>query len=113
MREVRPYHFVCVNLYFSALIDRNTYIDFYHRLGLKHKNILLFMAQNHGCIVSERHLRRILSKLGLYQRQRNDITHVANFISQQMDESGRQHGYRMMYLKCKLAGCSLVFQYKC
>lgn len=34
----------------------------------------------------------------------SDVQDVYNFISDQVQKSGRQHGYRFMHLKCKLAG---------
>ncbi len=89
-------------------MDRDGFISLYHDLGFSQREILLFLAQNHGCVISQRHLRRILKAKGLHRSsKRSDIVNVATYVSRQLDLSGRQHGYRMMHLKCQLAGYTI------
>ena len=69
--------------------DRVELISVYHSRGWYTdgfwwflREIVMFLAQKHGYILSERHLRRILKQQGLFPTQKNDreIIHVASFI---------------------------------
>ena len=86
--------------------ERDDLIHICHALGFTQRETVIFLAQNHGYMLAERHLRHLLKEQNLIRTQRNDreILRVASFISHQLRFSGRQHGYRMMHLKCKLSG---------
>ena len=62
--------------------DRVELISVYHSFGFTQREIVMFLAQKHGYILSERHLRRITKQQGLFRTQKNDreIIHVASFI---------------------------------
>ena len=62
--------------------DRVELISVYHSLGFTQRESVMFLAQKHGYILSERHLHRILKQQGLFRTQKNDreIIHVARFI---------------------------------
>ncbi|XP_065129177.1 uncharacterized protein [Paramisgurnus dabryanus] len=84
-------------------MDRETLIDFYFQLGMSYKNILQSLALQ-GIFLSERHLHRILRNRGLYRRQYGDLGAGIDFIFDQLQGSGRDHGYRWMYAKCLQQG---------
>lgn len=86
------------------LQDRNELISLLHSLDLRQDDILHCLALA-GNIISKRHLKRILSNLGLFHRKHYTNTDdVILFIQQQMQESGMLHGYRWMFQKCKENG---------
>jgi hypothetical protein len=59
---------------------------------------------NHGVVISQRHLRRILKKCNLCRRRNfSDIGEVILFIHDTLS-SGEKHGYRWMYHKCEAHG---------
>jgi hypothetical protein len=77
----------------------------YFDLGLQQKDIVFCLARNHGIIISERHLRRLLKDLNLYRRKNyTSIEDTVLFINQQIQESGKLHGYRWMHERCKING---------
>ncbi|KAJ8913061.1 hypothetical protein NQ315_006562 [Exocentrus adspersus] len=81
--------------------DRYTLIAHYFACGLQQKEIIAMMDIVHNYKLHPRTLKRILRELMLYRRKRfSPITHVVNFISDQLDKSGQLHGYRWMHLKC-------------
>ncbi|ELT98289.1 hypothetical protein CAPTEDRAFT_192889 [Capitella teleta] len=67
------------------------------------RDILRCLAQ-HGCILSDRHLRRILAKKKLGRKKSSDIDDVASFVNTELEGSGQQHGYRFMWQKLKNNG---------
>jgi len=82
-------------------IERTELIKFYFGLGFTQKEILMCLAVNHGIVVSERHLRRLLRKQGLFRRKmQSDVFTVAAFVEQELLKSGKLHGYRWMHVKC-------------
>ena len=86
-------------------MDIDAAIALYFDLGFTHKEILCALALNHHTVISLRTLKRNLKKRGLFRRQRyTDILEVASFLSVQISESGRMHGYRWMHRKCVSAG---------
>ena len=52
------------------IMERNTLIKRYFGYGLSQIDILTCLAQTHGVIISQRHLRRHLKDLGLRRRSR-------------------------------------------
>ena len=53
--------------------------------------------------MSLRHLKRLLRELGLFRRKNyRDIRDVVDFIHEQIQTSGKLHGYRWMHEKCLL-----------
>ncbi|XP_051782603.1 uncharacterized protein LOC127527557 [Erpetoichthys calabaricus] len=77
----------------------------YFDLGLEQKDILLCLAHNHGIIVSLRTLQRNLQCLNLYRRKhKTDSLDLALFLQQEINKSGRLHGYKWMHAKCLAKG---------
>ena len=77
----------------------------YFSLGFHHREILHCLAYLNGITLSLRSLERLLRRYGLYRKKnRSDIMDVALFITDQVENSGQLHGYRMMHLKCLQAG---------
>lgn len=88
--------------------DRKAIIQFYFHLGLSYNEILCFMAQNHGIVLSKTHLKRLINSYGLFRRKyQTDLLEGAIFIEEQLTSSGSLHGYRWMHLKCRQAGIKL------
>ena len=81
-------------------MDRDSMIEFYFRLGMSYKDILKSLALQ-GFIISdsERHLNRLLRARSLHRR-RYDLDAGIDFIVDQLQGSGKDHGYRWMYTKC-------------
>ena len=54
-----------------------------------------------GMVISERHVKRILKREGLFRRKNYcDVADIITFVEDQLKGSGRQHGYRWMAQKC-------------
>ena len=80
-------------------------ITMYHRLGYNQSEIVNSLLANHDKVISERHLRRYLTRLGLYRRrQHSDVADVALYILKEIELYGQLLGYRMMHMKCLWAG---------
>ena len=79
-------------------MDRDRVIEFYFRLGMSYKDILKSLALQ-GFIISERHLYRLLRTRSLHRR-RYDLDAGIDFIVDQLQGCGKDHGYRWMYTKC-------------
>ena len=83
----------------QCLID--DLVSIYFRLGLSNKEILCFLAENHGIIISIRTLKRVTARCEYYRRKgHSDILVVALFILKQCDGSSNLHGYRWLHRKC-------------
>ncbi|XP_041864801.1 uncharacterized protein LOC121654649 [Melanotaenia boesemani] len=72
---------------------------------MSYKCILKSLALQ-GTIISERHLNRILRARLLYRR-RYDLDTGIDFIVDQLQGPGKDHGYRWMFTKCKQHGISI------
>jgi len=80
-------------------------IAVYHRLGYSQSEIVNSLLANHDKIISERHLRRHLTRLGLFRRrQHSNVAEVALYILKELELYGQLLGYRMMHMKCLQAG---------
>jgi len=86
--------------------EREEVIFMLYHLGLSQREIVLALS-TYGYILSERHLRRILSKLALRRRSYSDMTDVVRFIQNEMNVSGSLHGYRWMHQKCIREGLNV------
>ncbi len=85
--------------------ERNVIIKVYFEMGLVYSDILRALAQYHQTVISIRHLKRILKGMGLSRRKDySNIADVISFVEHQLNESGKQHGYRWMAQKCKVSG---------
>lgn len=83
--------------------DRNAAIMVYFEMGLQYKDIVRALAIEHGVVVSLRHLKRLLRELGLFRRNNySDVAEVVEFINEQIQTSGKLHGYRWMWEKCSM-----------
>lgn len=84
--------------------DRDKFIEFYFNLGMTQREILSALAHNQGIILSQRHLRRILSRHSLGRRKNfSDIGDVVLYINETL-ANGNKHGYRWMFNKLELHG---------
>lgn len=84
---------------------RDKLTKMYFNLGFNHSEILYYLAQKHGIIVSLRHLKRILKGMSLYRRKyTTSIVDVALYILERLRESGQLHGYRWMHSTCVANG---------
>lgn len=85
--------------------ERNDWVRLYFAMGLKYKDILTALAQFNGAVLSLRHLKRILKCLRLSRRhQYSEVGQVIDFIEKQLEGSGKLHGYRWMFERCKSEG---------
>lgn len=86
-------------------MNTHNLIRFYFCLGLNNEEILFSLAINQRIIISLRTLKRRLSEMRLFRRKYpSDILNVALYITEQLQKSGNQNGYRWMHRKCLLAG---------
>ena len=86
------------------IYERDQFIMAFHGLGMSQKDILSSLA-HFGCIISERHLRRVLKGLHLYRRRGySDLGDVVLFLHRQLQDSGKLHGYKWMFHKCQAEG---------
>ena len=77
------------------------------QLAISYKDIVEVLKIRLGIELSERHLKRLLKAHGLRRRAYDEdvnATAVIDFISSQLQGSGRMHGYRWMHIKCIQAG---------
>jgi len=85
--------------------DRDAIITVYFNLGLSNREILCCLASYNGIVISNRTLKRITKKVGLYRRKlHTDIIDVALFINNIIRGHGNTDGYRWMHLKCIQSG---------
>ena len=83
----------------------DTIIEGYFRRGFTQSEILTLLDEEHGIEISLRTLQRTLARNQLWRRRnKTDVVEVAEFIHQQLQMSGQQHGYRWMHQKCWIAG---------
>ena len=62
------------------------------------EKIARILAIEHGVLLALRHLKRLLRELGLFRRKNyRDIRDVVDFIHEQIQTSGKLHGYRWMH----------------
>ncbi|KAJ8910338.1 hypothetical protein NQ315_004537 [Exocentrus adspersus] len=95
-----------INHTYRKMEDRYTLIAHYFACGLQQKEIIAMMDIVHNYKLHPRTLKRILRELMLYRRKRfSPITHVVNFISDQLDKSGQLHDLKEYYADQKLV-CS-------
>lgn len=71
---------------------------------LKYWEIRHILNNDYDIHISLRHLKRILSALGLKIRHFTDIDSVIIYIHNELRQSGQLHGYRMMAARCKENG---------
>ncbi|KAJ8031344.1 hypothetical protein HOLleu_28049 [Holothuria leucospilota] len=77
----------------------------YFRLGYSNIEIRTVLARKHNVIFSERHTKRSLIRLGLYQRKNlSDDVEITEFSKKQVYTPGKLHGYKCRHLKCRQAG---------
>ena len=82
-------------------MDRDQLIEMYFQQGLSHKEILVVLATKHNLTLSLRHLKRILQNMHLYRRKfKSSNAEVTMFLQDQLNKSGKMHGYRWMHFKC-------------
>ena len=83
----------------------DTIIEGYFRRGFTQSEIRTLLDEEHGIEISLRTLQRTLARNQLWRRRnKTDVVEVAEFIHQQLQMSGQQHGYRWMHQKCWIAG---------
>ena len=70
-------------------------------MGLNYCEMVGLLCTQHDCMISERHLKRLLRLFGLRRRKNyTDDQVLIEFISRQIMTSGQLHGYRWMWMKC-------------
>ena len=90
-------------------------IKIYFEIGLQHRDIVRILAIEHGVLLSLRHLKRLLRELGLFRRKNySDVRGVVEFIHEQIQTSGKLHGYRWMqktvflHLHCQVGDVRII-----
>jgi len=87
--------------------DRDSLISSYFQEGLSYSNIVTVLRESHGIQISLLHLHRILRSLTLRQRVYSDARSVGAFVVNSVENSGRNHGYRIMRQRCVANGLSI------
>lgn len=80
--------------------ERNDLIREYFALGMARLDICRVLERTHRCNISVRQIQRILSNSNMRRQAYSGIHDVVRFISDQLQTSGRLHGYRMMHSRC-------------
>ncbi|PIK51443.1 hypothetical protein BSL78_11682 [Apostichopus japonicus] len=89
-------------------MDRDRLIRQYFSMGLPYAEIQAMLAFENDIVISNRHLRRQLKRLGLARRKRHaDLADVVEFLEREIQSSGQCHGYRWMHLKCLQSGLNI------
>ena len=82
-------------------MDRDDLIRLYFQLGLSYRDIASALALNDDIILSERHIKRLLRDMGLSRRSSySAVAGVIGFVQEQLQGSGKLHGYRWIHQKC-------------
>ncbi|XP_077867977.1 uncharacterized protein LOC144357824 [Saccoglossus kowalevskii] len=84
---------------------RENVITDYFNACYSNQEILASLALCHGIVISLRHLKRLLRKIGLRRRQTVNLLHLDNVleaIQQELNGSGKCIGYRSMWKRLKL-----------
>ena len=87
--------------------DRDSLISSYFQEGLSYSNIVTVLRESHGIQISLRHLHRILRSLTLRRRVYSDPRSIVDFVVNSVENSGRNHGYRIMRQRCVANGLSV------
>ena len=80
-------------------------VQCYFETGFTNDEILSFVANYHGVMMSNSTLKRIMKGRHLIRRKRQtELLDVALFLLKELQASSQLHGYRWMHLKCIQAG---------
>ena len=91
----------------DSQLERNIMIHYLFDLGLSQREMLIVLSYS-GHIISQRHLRRILSSHSLWRRKhQSPIEDVIHFVYKELSFSGQRHGYRWMWTKCTENGLNV------
>ena len=83
-------------------VERDELIETYFHLGLKYKEILLFLLDVHGVEISIRQLKRILKQRGLGRRRNpSPANDVFEAMRSELNGSGNIIGYRAMHRRLR------------
>ena len=83
-------------------VERDELIETYFHLGLKYKEILLFLIDVHGVEISIRQLKRILKQRGLGRRRNlSPANDVYKAVQSELNGSGNIIGYRAMHQRLR------------
>ena len=86
----------------NDLAGRDALIERYFHLGLKYKEIILFLIAVHGIHISTRQLKRILKQRGLGRRRNpSSANDVIEAIRRELNGSGNIIGYRSMHQRLR------------
>ena len=82
--------------------ERDVFIERYFHLGLKYKEIILFLISVHGVEISIRQLKRILKQRGLVRRGNpSSANDVLEAMQCELKGSGNVTGYRSMHQRLR------------
>ncbi|KAJ8023929.1 hypothetical protein HOLleu_36508 [Holothuria leucospilota] len=88
--------------------EREELIRKYFRLGLSNLEIRSMLAIYYRLLISERHLKRLMSHMNLFRRNnRTPLISVLNFIEEEIQGPGQLHGYRWTHHRCRRNGLSV------
>jgi len=88
--------------------SREELVKNYFRMGLNYNELVSVLATEHNERMSVRHLKRLLRRYGLHRRKTyTNLQTAIDFITYELQHSGRQNGYRWMHLKCIQNGLTL------
>jgi hypothetical protein len=83
-------------------LERDELIERYFKLGLKYKEICLFLLSLHGIEISVRHLKRILRQRQLGRRRNpSSPNDVYEALHEEIEGSGSSIGYRSMHQRLR------------
>lgn len=94
----------CIYCRANQRMDVNDLITYYFNLGFRHPKILEHLKAD-GVEISLKTLQRRLKVLNLWRKKNySDIDELIHFIGKELGTSGKNLGYKWMWLRCILAG---------
>ena len=95
---------MCSYLASTDLVDRDTIVREYFRLGFHYKEIRSLLSSGHGVDISLSHLKRELKPLHLKRRNRTPQEEILDAVQSELNAGSNTIGYRAMYQRLQQNG---------
>ncbi|PIK52036.1 hypothetical protein BSL78_11049 [Apostichopus japonicus] len=83
-------------------------IHYYFRLGLTNNEMITALSELDNITLSKRHLKRLMGNEGLFRRKNHsDLLDVAIYMYNELERSGKLHGYRWFHHKLRNNGYNI------
>ena len=88
----------------TDLVDRDTIVREYFRLGFQYKEIRSLLSSRHGVDISLSHLKRELKRLHLKRRNRTPQEETLDAVHSELNAGSNTIGYRTMHQRLQQNG---------